>query len=102
MPQNREQHLLRRREQLVARSAQLRGELAIQAGHLAPQGLMTGGIRHAWEWVQQHPQWVVGGIVLVLAMRPRRMVRWGGRFLAVWQIARRAAPLWQALLTRRR
>jgi len=102
MPQNHEQHLLRRREQLVARSGQLRGELAIQAGDLAPQGLLTGGVRRAWEWVQQHPQWVVGGVVLVLAIRPQRILRWSGRLLAAWQIARRAAPLWRSLLNRSR
>jgi YqjK-like protein len=102
MPQSREQQLLYRREQLVARSGQLRGDLAAQAGHLAPRGLLMVSAQRGWQWLQYHPQWVVGAVALLLVLRPQRAWQWSGRLLAAWQIARRTAPLWRTLLARRR
>jgi hypothetical protein len=102
MPKDREQQLLHRREQLVARSGQLRGDLVAHAGRLAPQGLLMGGAGRAWQWVQRHPQWVAGGVVVLLVLRPQRVWRWGGRLLAALQIARKVAPLWGGVLARRR
>jgi YqjK-like protein len=101
MQDDREQQLLRRREQLVARSAALRGDLVTQAGRLAPLGLVSGGANRALAWVQQHPQWVLGGVALVLVLRPHRLWRWGGRLLAAWQVVRQAMPLWRRLSARR-
>jgi hypothetical protein len=102
MPHNREQHLLQRRDQLVARSAQLRGELSSRAAQLAPQGLLAGGVQRASSWVQRHPEWVVGAAALLLVVRPQRAWRWGGRLLAAWQVILRARPLWQGIAGRRR
>jgi YqjK-like protein len=101
MQADREQQLLRRREQLVSRSAALRGDLLTQAGRLAPLGLVTGGANRALTCVQQHPQWVLGGLVLVLVLRPQRLWRWSGRLLATWQVARQAMPLLRRLAARR-
>lgn len=102
MPNDREQQLLRRRELLVARSGQLRADLIGHAGRLAPQGLLTGGASRALLWAQQHPQWVAGGVALLLVLRPRRVWRWGGRLFGVLQIARQVMPMWQRLSARRR
>lgn len=102
MPTDREQQLLRRREHLVARSAALRGDLVAQSGRLAPLELVSGSANRALSWVQQHPQWVLGGFALVLVLRPQRLWRWSGRLLAAWQLARQAMPLWQRFAARRR
>jgi hypothetical protein len=102
IPNDREQQLLRRREQLVARSGQLRFDLLTHAGRLAPQGLVTGGASRALLWAQQHPQWVAGGVALLLVLRPARVWRWGGRLLGALQIARQIVPLWEKVQARRR
>jgi YqjK-like protein len=102
MPSNREEVLLRRREQLVARSGALRGDLLAHAGRLAPQGLMLGGANRALAWVRQHPQWALGGLALLLVLRPQRLWRWSGRLLTLWQLARQAAPMMGRLAARRR
>jgi hypothetical protein len=102
MPNDREQQLLRRREQLVTRSGQLRFELVTHAGRLAPQGLVTNGASRALLWVREHPQWVAGGVALLLVLRPQRAWRWGGRLLGAFQIARQLVPLWERVRTRRR
>lgn len=102
MPNDREQQLLRRREQLVARSGQLRIDLVAQAGGLAPQGLLSGGANRALLWAQQHPQWVAGGVALFLVLGPQRLWRWGGRLFGALQIARQLTPLWGRVSARRR
>jgi hypothetical protein len=102
MPNDREQQLLRRRDQLVARSGQLRVDLVTHAGRLAPQGLLTGGANRALLWAQQHPQWVAGGVALLLVLRPQRVWRWGARLFGAFQIARQVMPLWERVSARRR
>jgi hypothetical protein len=102
MHNDREQQLLRRREQLVARSGQLRVDLATHAGRLAPQGLLMGRANRALLWAQHNPQWVAGGVALLLVLRPQRVWRWGGRLLAALQIARQVMPMWQRVSARRR
>jgi YqjK-like protein len=102
MPNDRELQLLGRREQLVARSGQLRGELTSRAGRLVPQGLVTDSAQRAWQWVQKHPQWVVGGFVVLLVVRPQRLLRWAGPLVAAAQLTRQVLPLWARVRSRRR
>jgi hypothetical protein len=102
MPSDRELHLLGRREQLVARSGQLRGELTSRAERLVPQGLVTDGVQRTWQWVKTHPQWVVGGLALLLVVRPQRLLRWGGPLVAAAQLARQVLPLWARIRSSRR
>ncbi len=102
MPNDREQQLLRRREHLVARSGQLRIDLVAQVGGMAPQGLLSGGANRALLWAQQHPQWVAGGVALLLVLGPQRLWRWGGRLFGALQIARQVVPLWGRVSARRR
>lgn len=99
---DREQQLLRRREQLVARSGQLRLDLSTHAARLAPQGLAINGANRALLWARQNPQWVAGGVALLLVLRPQRAWRWGGRLFGALQIARQLVPLWERVVVRRR
>jgi hypothetical protein len=101
MPNSRETQLLQRRAALVARSGQLRDALSAQAGDLLPHGMLARGADGAVRWAQRHPQWLVGGAVLLLVLRPQRVWRWTGRLLAAWQVARRARPLWNAFTSAR-
>ena len=101
MTANREQELLNRREQLVARSGQLRMSLVVQTAALRPRSLLAGGASTASMWVQDHPGWLLGGMVVLVVLRPRRVWRWGSRLLGAWQIVKRVQPVWVALAGRR-
>lgn len=68
--------LLRRREQLVHRSSQLRHDWSQQVQVLrAPLGVADQA-RAATRWLVQHPEWPLGVAVLLIVLRPGRVLRW--------------------------
>lgn len=78
--------LIERREHLVAQAAAQRTALA---GDIQPwrarlavvdQGL--AGLR----FLKRHPAWLVGGVVLVAAVRPGSVGRWLERGWLTWRI----------------
>ena len=78
--------LAERRERLVARAATQRTALAlnIEPWRLplarADQGLA------ALRYIKSHPAWIVGGVVLLAALRPGRVGKWLRRGWVTWQI----------------
>jgi hypothetical protein len=74
--------VLRRREQLMQRSDQLRLKWSQQVQVLrAPLGLADQA-RAAGHWLLQHPEWPLGVAALVVVLRPGRALRWA---TYVWQ-----------------
>jgi hypothetical protein len=78
--------VLERRERLVARAAAEREALArdIEPWRL-PLALADRGIsvlRH----VKRHPEWLVGVVVLLAALRPSGVGKWLGRGWIAWQM----------------
>lgn len=68
--------LLRRREQLLLRSAQARAEFLQQAQVLRrPLGLVDQA-RSATQWLMQHPEWPIGVLLVIVVLRPTRALRW--------------------------
>lgn len=68
--------LLRRRERLQLRSAILRQDWSQQVQVLrAPLGVADQA-RAATRWLVQHPEWPLGAAVLLLLLRPGRVLRW--------------------------
>lgn len=97
MNQERALALVRRQQQLLARSAQLRGQLALAT---APWKERLGAVDQArsllndtWHWLRRHPEVPAGLAVGVAVLRPRRALRWGWRwgrrFWLGWQLYRR-------------
>lgn len=84
--------LAARREVLRLRSSLLRDQFAAEAraweAPLALADRAVDGLR----WLRQHPEWPVGAAAALLVARPRRVLRWGARALAAWQLWRRARP----------
>ncbi len=101
---DRLQLLLLRRERLVARSGQLRerlhGAAVVVQRPLAWADTVRSGWHTATHWLQQHPQWLAGGLVVLLIARPRGMLRWGSRLYAGYQLAQRSRPIWQPVANR--
>lgn len=81
--------LAERRERLVAQAAAQRMTLAqsIEPWRTplarADQGLA------ALRYIKSHPAWIVGGVVLLAALRPNRIGKWLGRGWVTWQMMRK-------------
>jgi hypothetical protein len=70
------EELLRRRERLLLRSAILRQDWSQQVQLLrAPLGVADQA-RAATRWLVQHPEWPLGAALLLVLLRPGRVLRW--------------------------
>lgn len=89
---SRRRRLAARREELLARSAVLRGQLATQVqAWQAPLALADQAVQ-GMHWLRRNPQWPLAGAALVVVLRPRLLLRWAGRGFWVWQLWRRLRP----------
>jgi hypothetical protein len=78
-----------RRERLIAQAAEQRRTLGrdLESWRI-PLALADRGL-NAVRYVKSHPQWIIGGVVLLAALRPRRVGKWLGRGLVSWQVVHR-------------
>lgn len=85
--------LMRRRERLILRSAQLRRDWSAQAEALrAPLGIADRA-RAATHWLAQHPEWPLGAALLVVLLRPGRALRWASYAWQGYGVVRRVQRL---------
>jgi hypothetical protein len=86
---DRSKQLARRRAELVARSARLRGNLAIDGARISSRlGLVDRGIALARAATRQ-PLLLAAGAGLLLTLRPLRAMKWVARGALLFSIARR-------------
>ena len=90
MSSSREADLALRRQRLLARSAALRALLAEQSVVLETPLAVADRVHAGARWIARHRDWVVGGVVVVLVMRPRRAWRLMRFGWWAWRSARRA------------
>jgi len=78
-----------RRERLVAQAAAQRRTLAqdIEPWR-TPLSLADHGLT-ALRYARRHPQWLIGGIVLLALLQPRHVGKWMGRGWVSWQVMHR-------------
>jgi hypothetical protein len=78
--------LAERRERLVTRAAEQRVVLAqnIEPYRL-PLALADRGL-YALRYIKSHPEWLVGVVVLLAALRPGRVGKWLGRGWVTWRM----------------
>jgi hypothetical protein len=78
--------LAERRERLVTRAAKQRVALAQNIEpYRIPLALADRGI-NALRYIKSHPEWIVGVVVLLAALRPGRVGKWLGRGWVTWQM----------------
>lgn len=76
--------LLLHQQCLLLRSAQLRWSLADQA-QVFEQPLAVADRAHSGlQWLYRNPQWPLAGLLVLLVLRPRRAMLWGGRLWWAW------------------
>jgi hypothetical protein len=78
--------LAERRERLIAQAAAQRVALAqsIEPWR-TPLALADQGLA-ALRYIKRNPAWIVGGVVLLAALRPGRAGKWLRRGWVTWQI----------------
>ena len=92
MISERELDLVLRRQRAQLRSAALRSQLAEQAVALQAPLAAADRIRDGAHWLYRQRGWVLGGALVLLALRPRRawrVLRWSWW---LWRNARRVRP----------
>jgi hypothetical protein len=90
MGRQQRDELSRRQQQLLIRSAELRVTLAHQAQVLQAPLALADKVGTAARWLREHPQWLLGALVLLALKRPRRILRWASRLMWGWQLYQRA------------
>jgi YqjK-like protein len=86
----RQQDLTERRQALLQRSALLRFELAEQGKSLQESLTLVDQTYAGWQWLKAHPQWPVGTLLLLLAGRPKRILKWLPKLWWSWGLLKKA------------
>lgn len=77
--------LLLRQQRLQMRSAQLRRTLASQTQVFKTPLAVADQVRAGLQWLQHNPQWPLVTVLVLVALRPRRVVVWGSRLWWTWR-----------------
>ena len=93
MNRRRAELLARRQQQLLVRSSELRGEFVADAARWQPTLALADRVWAGWRWLRAHPEAPLAAAVVLVVLRPRRMLRWGWRLWAGWRT-------WQRLQVR--
>lgn len=85
-----EAELMRRREELLLRSAELRLQFARQTRPLRAPLAVADRARDGLHWLRAHPQWPAGALLAVAVLKPRRTLRLAGLAWSGWRVWQRA------------
>lgn len=85
--------LVLHRQRLLMRSSELRLTLKEQAGVFKRPLAMADRARHGLQWIARNPKWPLGALIVVIVLRPRRVIVWGNRLWWGWQMFKRAQNL---------
>ena len=77
------------KQRLQLKSAEQRGALMAAVAQLAPAFAVVDGVQDGFRWLRRHPEWLVGGIVTLLVVRPGAVLRLAERGFFAWQIWRK-------------
>lgn len=92
--------LLARQQRLLVRSAELRLRMQGDLQRLQRPAAWLDQVQAGWVWLRQHPEWPLAGLALLLVLKPRRMLAWGGRLWWLWRSARQLRRWRDSLLQR--
>ena len=90
--------LRERRAELIARADSEREAIAgmLARGDAATRWLHAG--TGALAELRRHPAWIAGGVGLLFALRPKRVLKWLASGWSLWRVYRGArAWLWRAI-----
>lgn len=79
--------LAERRQALQARSAEQRRDIAADIAGLEPVFSTVDALRRAAQWLRHNPEWVVGGVAVVVVVKPKRSFRMARRAMRKLRLA---------------
>jgi hypothetical protein len=79
-----------RRQLLLARSTELRLNWTSQAQALRSSFGVADRAREGVNWLVSHPQWPIGALVVLVLLKPRRVLGVAGMAWTAWGMYRRA------------
>lgn len=83
------------KQRLQLKSAEQRGALMAAVAQLAPAFAVVDGVQDGVRWLRRHPEWLAGGIVTLLVVRPGAVLRLAERGFFAWQLWRKFSE-WRA------
>lgn len=86
-----------RREQLIARAAAERGALAEVLARTDPVSGWVGLGAAALAALVRRPLWIAAAAGALIALRPKRALKWLASGWSLWQIYRQASESWRRL-----
>lgn len=86
-----------RHQQLLLRSAQLRSEVSQQAQAFRRPLALADTARDGVQWLYRNPVWVLAGLALLVAVRPRRVLALGASLWWAWRTLQKARRWLHAL-----
>lgn len=81
-----------RQQRLLGRSAALRAEWTQQVQGVKRPLAIADQARAAVQWLVRNPAWPLGGLLLLIVLRPGRAVVWGSRLWWAWKTYQRMVP----------
>lgn len=88
-----------RQQLLLIRSTELRQTLRNDLQSLQRPAAWGDQLKVALVWLYQNPQWPAAGLALLLVLRPRRFLAWGGKLWWLWKSARQLRHWRDALVS---
>ena len=76
-----------RQQRLLIRSTELRLQLRADLQRLQRPAAWADQVKAGLHWLYQNPLWPTGVLVLLLILKPRRALAWGGRLWWLWKSA---------------
>jgi hypothetical protein len=83
---------LRQRE-LVLHSALLRGELLQDLQALEAPLSVVDRVQEGWAWLRANPGVPLAALLVLMLLRPRRVLRWSAKIWWGWRLWRRFLPM---------
>lgn len=77
--------LIRQQKRLQVRSAALRIKLADQAQVFKHPLSIANQVLSGLQWLYRNPLWPLAGSLILLALRPQRLLLWSGRLWSGWK-----------------
>jgi hypothetical protein len=89
--------LMLRQQQLLVRSAQLRLSLKNQVQVFKRPLAVADQVQSGLLWLCRNPQLPLGALMILVVLRPRRALGWGGRLWRAWRLFQRTKNLLETL-----
>jgi len=86
-----------RQQVLLIRSTEVRLQLRHDLQRLQRPAQLADQFRAGGNWLITHPQWPLATLLLLVALKPRRVLSWSGKLWWLWRATRQLQRLRAAL-----